>query len=253
LAAAGDSADAMYARAMLRLRDGKTDGAKKLFYDALTAREHEGGVLVRARARLAAIALAEKQLDDAKTQIEAILAAQPAHERAQALKKRLDEATAAAAAPPKPEPQPAKPEPAKPEPPKPGRPPGGGGGGLPAAVRGGDYDGLVARADKLAENGDCGGASRYYEKALEARPGGVEALTGIGYCFLDRKDYGRALLNFRAALGISPRYGEALIGMAEAYRYQGKKDEAAEDYRRYLQHNPSRGERGRAAPDTHRR
>src|SRR5262249_2722186 len=219
LAAAGDSADAMYARAMLRLRDGKTDGAKKLFYDALTAREHEGGVLVRARARLAAIALAEKQLDDAKTQIEAILAAQPAHERAQALKKRLDEATAAAAAPPKPEPQPAKPEPAKPggaKPgrPKPERPPGGAEGELPAAVRGGDYDGLVARADKLAENGDCGGASRYYEKALEARPGGVEALTGIGYCFLDRKDYGRARPNFPPRPGISPRHPDGALGLA---------------------------------------
>ncbi len=249
LASAGDSADALYARAMLRLRDGKTDDAKKLFYDAMTAREHEGGVLLRARVRLAALALAEKQLDDARTQIDAILAAQPAHERAQALKKRLEEAVAAAAAPPKPEPpKPEQPRPEQPRPeqPRAERPAPGGEGELPAAVRGTDYDGLVARADKLAENGDCGGATRYYEKALEARPGGVEALTGIGYCFLDRKDYGKALLNFRAALGISPRYGEALIGMAEAYRYQGKKEEAAEYYRRYLEHNPGGGKAGMA-------
>jgi tetratricopeptide (TPR) repeat protein len=252
LAAAGDSSDVLYARAMLRLRDGKTDEGRKLLADALAAREREGGVLVRARVRLALIALADKQLDEAKTNVDAALAVQPAHARAQTVKKRIEEAAVAAAAPPA-KPEPAKPEPAKPEPtkPEPAKPeprgePRGGEPELSASVRGADYDGLVARADKLAENGDCGGATRYYEKALEARPGGVEALTGIGYCFLDRKDYGKALLNFRAALGISPRYGEALIGMAESYRYQGKKEEAAEYYRRYLEHNPGGGKAGMA-------
>jgi predicted Zn finger-like uncharacterized protein len=247
LAAAGESADALYARAMLRARDGKVDEAKKLLSDAIAAREREGGVLVRARVRLAMLALAQKQLDDAKMNVDAVLAAQPGHTRAQALKKRIDDAAVAATAP---KPEPPKPETPRAEMPKPEQPRPEprpvNDGEPPASVRGADYDGLVARADKLAENGDCSGASRYYEKALEARPGGVEALTGIGYCFLDRKDYGKALLNFRAALGISPRYGEALIGTAEAYRYQGKKDEAAEYYRRYLEHNPTGGKAGMA-------
>jgi len=231
LAGAGESADAIYSRAMLRLRDGKVDEAQKLFEQALAAREREGGVLYRARIHLAMLALQQKKPDEAKAQIAAILAAQPGHARALALKKRMEEPVAAATPerPPKTEPNP----PSRPEPtPRPEADP-------PSTVRGGDYDGLVARANVLAENGDCRNATLYFEKALDSRPGGVEALTGIGYCFLDRKDYSKALLNFRAALGISPRYGEALIGMAEAFRYQGKKEEAAEYYRRYLERNPS--------------
>jgi hypothetical protein len=45
--------------------------------------------------------------------------------------------------------------------------------------------------------------------------------------------------SFRAALGISPRYGDALIGIAEAYRYQGMKEEALAAYEKYLEHHPS--------------
>src|SRR6185369_9750438 len=101
------------------------------------------------------------------------------------------------------------------------------------------YDGLIEKGNKLAEDGNCEGASKFFERALDARPGGVEALTGLGYCALDRKDYGRALASFRAALGISPRYGEALIGIAEAYRYQNRNDEALSYYQKYLEANPS--------------
>ena len=232
LAGAGDSADAIYSRAMLRLRDGKLPEAQTLFEQALAAREREGGVLYRARLHLAALALEQKKPDEAKKQLEAILAAQPGHPRALAMKKRMEEPVAATP-PPAPEP------PSRPAPPSRPEPTPRTETELPSSVRGGDYDGLVARANMLAENGDCRTAVQYFEKALDSRPGGVEALTGIGYCFLDRKDYSKALLNFRAALGISPRYGEALIGMAEAFRYQGKKEEAAEYYRRYLERNPS--------------
>src|SRR5262249_30709022 len=85
-----------------------------------------------------------------------------------------------------------------------------------------------------------------FERALDARPGGVEALTGIGYCYLDRKQYSQALSNFRAALGISSRYSEALIGMAEAYRYQGLSKEAVAYYRRYLEQSPNGPKAARA-------
>jgi tetratricopeptide (TPR) repeat protein len=97
----------------------------------------------------------------------------------------------------------------------------------------------LASGDKLAENGDCAGAMRQYERALDARPGGVEALTGLGYCHLDRKEYARAISTFRAALGISSRFTEALIGIAEAYRFQGMNGEAVTYYRRYLEQAPN--------------
>jgi tetratricopeptide (TPR) repeat protein len=106
---------------------------------------------------------------------------------------------------------------------------------------GGDssYEGLLKRADKLAEGGNCRAASTIYERALDKNPAGVAALTGLGYCHLDGKDYGRAFAKFRAALGVSPRYQAALWGMAETYQQQGDTANAIETYKRFLREYPA--------------
>jgi tetratricopeptide (TPR) repeat protein len=218
-----DSPEALYVRGMLRWRDGKLPEATSLLTQALA-----GDAKLRARLHLGQIAFAAKQWDQVKTQTDAILAAQPAHARAKALAARVAAAQSPTVAA-------GSSAPAAPT-----------GSSAPAVadpgtgpVTAGDYDGLVRKGDQLAENADCGDAIKFYEKALDARPGGVEALTGLGYCYLDRKEYARALASFRAALGISSRYGEAIIGMAEAYRFQGMKDDAVTYYRKYLDTNPS--------------
>ena len=77
-----------------------------------------------------------------------------------------------------------------------------------------------------------------YAKALELKPNGVEALVGLGYCQIDAKQFSSAFSKFRAALVVSPRYEPALRGIAETYQQQGRKEQAIEAYRRYLEVYP---------------
>jgi len=102
-----------------------------------------------------------------------------------------------------------------------------------------DYDALLARADKAAETGNCSQAVKTYEKALNANPSGVAALTGLGFCHLDFKNYSSAQARFRAALGISPRYQDALWGVAEGYQQQGLNDQAIKGYRKFIEEHPA--------------
>src|SRR5262249_23358860 len=160
-----------------------------------------GGPHIRARYRLALIAYGQHQKDVARAQLDALLASQPDHARGKALLAKIEPAAAQ----------------------NPGQPPPPSGGGPPS---GQPHAPLARGGNRLAENGNCGEAMRWFEKALDTKPGGVEALTGLGYCHMDRKEFGRALSSFRAALGIAPRFGDAILGMAEAYRFQGMRDEA---------------------------
>ncbi len=228
LAPAGDSPEALYVKGMLRWRDGKAAEAQPLLEKAAAAAKQAGAEHLRARYRLAVIAAAGKKPEAARAQLDAVLAAQPAHARAKALAARLKPTEAAVAPPPA--------ETQKPQPPS-ARPAAEVTG--PVSAR--DYEGLVKKGDKLAENGNCADAIHAYERALDARPNGVEALTGLGYCSLDHKEYDRALGNFRAALAISPRYSEALIGLAESFRFRGMNAEALTYYKRYLEQSPNGG------------
>jgi tetratricopeptide (TPR) repeat protein len=77
-----------------------------------------------------------------------------------------------------------------------------------------------------------------YAKALELKPNGVEALAGLGYCQIDAKQFSSAFSKFRAALAVSPKYEPALRGIAETYQQQGRKEQAIEAYRHYLEIYP---------------
>lgn len=227
LKAAGDHPEVVYVRAMLRLRDDKEEQAEDLLHEVVAAfpkargREH-----LRARWRLALLHFDGKRWADAKAELDAILAAQPEHPRAKALAARIAAETDAASPPVAVAPNPKDPA------------AGGGAAGEPEPSSE-DYDALLARAQKLHERSGCGEAMKYYEKALDARPSGVEALVGVGYCHLDAGQYGRAEANFRAALGVSPRYGDALIGMAETARFQKQHDKAIDYYQKYLDNHPT--------------
>jgi Tfp pilus assembly protein PilF len=47
---------------------------------------------------------------------------------------------------------------------------------------------------------------------------------------------------FLQALKANPRYGEAVMGLAETYRSLGKKEQAIQYYQRYLELQPNGGE-----------
>jgi len=86
----------------------------------------------------------------------------------------------------------------------------------------------------LQEKGRIGNALKAYDKALELKPEDIEALTGKGLCLLDNGSYGTAISWFRRALKKNPRFADAIMGLAESYKYQGNTEQARIYYQRYL-------------------
>ncbi len=225
-AAAADLArEADLVSGLLLVRDERLRDARVLF-DRLTREAPDGDQ--RARFRLAWIDFLEGNAAGAKTGAEAVLAAQPDHAGARALLARV---TASAPAPAPTPGQPAADKPVEPKPadkPAPPRPPADDSPG-----------GTLKRANKLAENGNCDQAMPLYRKVLDDEPSSVEALTGLGFCHLDRKEYASAHTRFRAALGISSRYQDAMWGIAEMYQRQGNAEEAIAKYQAFIDAYPS--------------
>jgi tetratricopeptide (TPR) repeat protein len=212
------AASVALSEAQLAIRDGKLADATT----ALSSAEPPADDM-RIKLALALIAYAQAKAADAKAQVDQILATQPDHDAALAMYKKLETSVSGS-------------DPLPPEEGSGGKTggttpntTGGGGGG------GGDsYDALLAKANKLAES-NCTSAMPLYEKALQQKSNGVEALTGAGYCHLDRKEFSSAFSKFRAALLVSPRYEPALGGIAETYGRQGNKPAAIEAWNKYLE------------------
>jgi predicted Zn finger-like uncharacterized protein len=216
--AKADARETALAEGMLAMRDGKLDDAQQ----RLTAADTDPGD-VRAKLELALVALAQNRAAEAKALVAQVIATQPEHATAKALAAKLETLVANT------DPLPVE--------------DGGGHGsakhggdgstGTPASGGGNDYDSLLQRANKLAET-NCGKAMDLFSKALDQKPNGVEALTGMGYCNLDAKKFASAFSNFRAALAVSSKYEPALSGVAEAYTQMGRKDQAIEAWKNYL-------------------
>jgi tetratricopeptide (TPR) repeat protein len=236
--------DLALADGLVLARDNKLDEAKAAF----TAADQGDGRLeasgdVRARLHLALVLAAQNKAAEAKPLVDAILAAQPEHAAAKALAGKLE--TLVATSDPLP-PEDGKPAVAPVVPravprdagvsatrPTPPRDPV-----VPAEPAGDQsYERLLKRGNTLAES-SCAQAMELYAKALEQKPNGVEALTGMGYCHIDAKQFASAFSKFRAALAVSSRYEPALRGVAEAYQQQGRKEQAIEAYKAYLEIYP---------------
>ncbi len=102
----------------------------------------------------------------------------------------------------------------------------------------GDYDTLVRKGDRFSETGRVDDAVRAYNQALQQKPSGVEALTGLAYCHLDKGRSAKAKSTFRKVLSLSAGHGEALIGMAEIYKKESNWKNSMEYFKRYLNYHP---------------
>ena len=96
------------------------------------------------------------------------------------------------------------------------------------------YDGWMGLADRLQRAKRIKEALAAYDAALDLKAEDVEALTGKGQCLMDIGAYPAAMALFERALRLHPRYGDALIGLAEAHKRQGNKSEAVNYYQKYL-------------------
>ena len=107
------------------------------------------------------------------------------------------------------------------------------------AVEPGGYDHLVTEADRLLENGQAAKAEKMYTQALQAKPDGAGALTGLAYVQLERQRYNKAIDMFHRVLSAQPTYGPALFGIADSYRGRGDNTQALGAYKQYLSISPS--------------
>jgi predicted Zn finger-like uncharacterized protein len=144
-----------------------------------------------------------------------------------AVGERSTESPPAAAAPP---PAPAAPPAARPVPPATAK--------KPAAPAAKGAKALIAQARKLRERGRTDAALALYGQAIDLEPTNAAALAGRGACYLETSEYPPAEANFRAALESDPKNADALFGMAETYRYMGRKAEAVTFYEKFIAIHP---------------
>ena len=120
-------------------------------------------------------------------------------------------------------------------------PPGEGGAG--------DFDALMLRGSRNLEAGRPEVAARFFEKASKLKPRSPEPFANLGWCHVDQHRYAEAIARFQSALALSPRYSDALYGIAEAHEKAGQSSEAATAYKTYLDAHPT----GRRAEMARRR
>ena len=194
---------------------------------------------VRPLYRLALLDLQARRFDEAEEHTAQVIAVQPTHEGALALPARIREAMAV--------------DTSDPMPPEEGDEPAGGSDGSSddgsdddsgddrgdRGASGSSYDALLARANRRLQAGNCTEALDLFERAIDLNPIGVEALAGMGYCHIDRREFASAHGKFRAALAVSPRYQDAIWGIAESYYLQGLSSQALQWYQRYLDEHPN--------------
>ncbi len=105
-----------------------------------------------------------------------------------------------------------------------------------------DFDQLLAEAERLRARDRSEAALALFARAAELKPNRVEPQSGGGFALLDLGKAAEAEATFRGALQVNPRYGPAMIGMAEASRTLGKKEQAVEYYEKYLEAFPNGSE-----------
>lgn len=112
------------------------------------------------------------------------------------------------------------------------------------AVRGGkhDFNWYMSQGDRLREREKAEAALDAYGKAADLEPDRAEPIAGRGLALLDMGSKLQAEAAFEQALKVNPRYSVAQLGLAEAFRAEGKNAEAIKWYQKYLDENPSGSE-----------
>jgi len=97
---------------------------------------------------------------------------------------------------------------------------------------------LVAQAKRALDKGNAKQALDLYGKAVALEPKNVNALAGRGWSYLELSQYAPAEASFQAALEEDGESPSALLGLAETYRYEGRRADAVTYYERYLAASP---------------
>jgi tetratricopeptide (TPR) repeat protein len=80
-------------------------------------------------------------------------------------------------------------------------------------------------------------ASRWFSRALRAKPRSFLNLYSRGSCRISRRDYEGALADLKLALEINPQHADCLYRLGLVYQQQQQLDPAIESFRRSMQAN----------------
>ncbi|HJN76526.1 MAG TPA: zf-TFIIB domain-containing protein [Myxococcota bacterium] len=108
----------------------------------------------------------------------------------------------------------------------------------PAKPAAASYDSLITRGRQHLLKGRASQAMAAYESAHKKKPGSVEALTGMGWAYVNLREPHVGVVKFRQALSRNARYGDAYIGLGKAFRMMGKPADAKRAYGKYLELHP---------------
>lgn len=104
------------------------------------------------------------------------------------------------------------------------------------------FEWYLSAGDRLRNSDRAEQALNMYGRAVELNPESAEALAGRGLAMLDLGRAPAAQASLEQAVKSNPRYGPALMGLAESYRALGKNAQALEYYQRYLDVMPDGSE-----------
>jgi len=90
-------------------------------------------------------------------------------------------------------------------------------------------------------------AAIQYKTALELDPEYGDALNGLAYYFLDKREFDSALHNFEKYAALNPKDANPVDSMAELYLRMGRLDESLAKYKEVLKINPRFGGEWRVA------
>lgn len=100
-----------------------------------------------------------------------------------------------------------------------------------------EYPVLLRRAKRAALQKNFKVAEQLYKDALAARPGALEAQSGLGYLALEQGNYASAISYFDTISASG--FGEGFIGLGRTYRRMNRRSDALEAFEQYLSRFPS--------------
>jgi tetratricopeptide (TPR) repeat protein len=98
--------------------------------------------------------------------------------------------------------------------------------------------GLISQARRLRDQGKTKQALDLYGQVLTQAPANAEAHAGRGWCYLELSQYAQAEAAFQTALESDSSSADGLLGLAETFRYEGRRADAVRFYERYLVEHP---------------
>ncbi len=102
-----------------------------------------------------------------------------------------------------------------------------------------DVDVMLKSAQRALDRGQKEKARTLFGRAMEADPGNVAAITGLGWSLMAMGRLDSSVAQFKRALHLNSRYADACIGLGKAERRRGNLEGALKAYERYLAAYPS--------------